>query len=79
MAQKSKFVFYVAQTTFNCNMVPTICILITHDNGWESMWSTDLNDPRIKLFDTEEEAKAIAYGWANTDMTVHCRWIEVEQ
>lgn len=75
---KSKLVWFVAKTHFDCNMKPDVSILVVANNGWEEVWSVDLNDPRIKLFETEEAAKAVAYSWANTDMTVHGRWIEVE-
>lgn len=72
--KKQKHVWFVAKTYINsCNeaMVSVLCVA---KNGWEEYWG-ELTNENIKFFDTEEDAKKRAYTWANTDMTVHGKWV----
>lgn len=74
--QTQKLVWFVAKTYINSNMEADVSVLCIAENGWEEYWG-ELNSPRIKFFNTEEEVKKTAYTWANTDMTVHGKWINI--
>ena len=71
-----KLVWFIAKTYINCKGEATVSAMGIAANGWESIWTSNLLDPCIQYFDTEEEAKRVAYMWANTDMTVHGRWLK---
>ena len=73
--KEQKLVWFIAQTSINCKGEATVFARGIAANGWESIWTPNLLDPCIQYFDTEEEAKQVAYMWANTDMTVHGRWV----
>ena len=70
-----KRVWFVAKTYIN-SVGADVSVRCYQNNAWGSYWSSNLNDPHVQYFDTEEEAKSVAYMWANTDMTVHCRYIK---
>lgn len=76
--KKQKLMYFVVETYINCDMEARVSVLCVAKNGWEEYWgelkSSNIN---IKFFETEEEAKKKAYTWANTDMTVHGKWINV--
>ena len=74
--KKQKLMYFVAQTYINCDMEARVSVLCVAENGWEEYWG-ELKSDNIKFFETEEEAKKKAYTWANTDMTVHGKWIDV--
>ena len=76
--KKQKLVWYVAKTYINCKGEADVSVMCYQNNVYGTHWSGNLLDKNIVYFDTEEKAKKIAYGWANTDMTVHCRWIDIE-
>ena len=70
-----KHVWFIAETYINSVGEASVSVMCGQNNAWGSYWSSDLNDPHITYFDTLEEAKKIAYMGANTDMTVHGRYI----
>lgn len=76
--KKQKLVYYIAKTYINCKGEADVSVLCVDSNGWASIWSSNLRDPKIQYFDTLEKAKEVAYMWANTDMTVHGHWIDIE-
>lgn len=75
--KKQKHVYFIAQTYIDLSGA-SVSVMCAQNNAWGQYWSSDLNDPHILYFDTEEKAKEIAYMWANTDMTVHGRYIDIE-
>ena len=74
-----KLVWFVAKTDI-CNGEASVSARAIAANGWEAVWVDNLMSPDIQYFSTEEEARKVAYGtgWANSDMTVHGRWIYEE-
>lgn len=76
--QKEKLVWFIAKTYINCKGEADVSAMAIAANGWESIWTSNLLDPSIQYFATKEEAKRVAYMWANTDMTVHGRYIKEE-
>lgn len=75
--KKQKRVFYIAKTYINLAGAD-VSVMCYQNNVYGTYWSGNLNDENIVYYDTEEKAKKVAYGWANTDMTVHSRWIDAE-
>lgn len=73
---EQKRVWFIAKTYIN-QVGADVSVLCYQPNQWGSYFSSDLNDPNIKYYDTEADAKAVAYMWANTDMTVHSKYINI--
>lgn len=78
ITREQKLVYFIAKTYISCLGKADVSALGVAANGWESIWVSNLLDPCIQYFDTEQEAKRVAYMWANTDMTVHGRYIYID-
>lgn len=74
---KEKHVWFIAKTYIDCKGNASVSVLCYQNNSYGSYYSTNLLDEHIVYFDTEEDAKKVAYMWANTDLTVHSTYIKV--
>ena len=74
---EQKRVYFIAKTYINLAGA-SVSVMCYQHNQWGTYFSEDLNDPHIQYFDTEADAKKVAYMWANTDMTVHGRYIYID-
>jgi hypothetical protein len=69
-----KHYWFVAQTYVNLGGA-SVSYFAFREGAYGLHTTSDINDENICYYTTEEEAKKFAYGWANTDRTVHGRYL----
>lgn len=71
-----KLIYFISQTRFDCNGIPSISFLCSQNNNWGTYWSRDFNNEYLNKYESEKEAVSHIQGFNGS--AVHSKWIKLD-